>query len=139
MSGGEWAAMITAIGTSIAAILAALAALRNARYSKERVVILQEQIDVLKQAISDKSHEVDLLKEHNIDQDAVLIGRDNQIAELRAENEELRNKISKWHEWGIEMGRVLNQLQLEVGFLHRHSMGETAPLPPNEDEPLREE
>ena len=129
MTGGEVAALITALGGSIAGILMALAALRNARYSKERADILQKQIEVLSKAIVERDQEVTLLKQHNVDQDRVLLDREQQVASLRKENEVLNQKIAKWHEWGVSMGRVLNQLQLEVGWL-QHQPRETAPLPP---------
>lgn len=127
-------ALITALGGSVAGILMALAALRSARYSKERVQVLEKQIEVLSKAIVERDQEIILLQRHNVDQDAILVDREQQIDKLHKENEASNQKIAKWHEWGVSMGRVLNQLQLEVGFLQRRSGGETAPLPPDVEE-----
>lgn len=139
MTGGEIAALITALGGSIGGILMALAALRNARYSKDRVQVLEKQIEVLSKAIVERDQEIISLQQHNVDQDRILLDREQQIASLRKENEMLNQKIAKWHEWGVNMGRVFNGLQLEVGWLQKQLQQqspprETAPLPPDVEE-----
>ncbi len=122
MSSGELAALITALGVSIGAIITSIAALLNARNNKEAADRLREDIKKL--------------HDHNEVQDSILLERESTINKLRAENETqkkvieaLQGKISRWQDWGITVGRLMNELQLEVGYLTSQSKKQTAPLP----------
>ncbi len=130
MSGTEIAALITACGMALAAILTAIAALRNSANSKEVVEKLKGQIAEQDKAIS-------TLKDHNAFQDRLLLDRETKIDALTRENKELRDKINKWQEWGLTVGRLLNETQLEVGYLMQQSKRQTAPLTASRDFPQR--
>lgn len=120
MSSGELAALITAIGVSSAAILTAIAALRNANYSAAKVKDLQEQIVTL-QADNEKLKVANRrARDHSEMQDRIIL--DQQI------------KINKWQAWGQAMGRAFNVMQLEYGALmeqqnKRADRHATGPLP----------
>lgn len=125
---------ISAIGIAIAAIITAFAALRNSSNSKEVVERLKEEVSKLRDKLIEErkvaDEEISKLKDHNTFQDEVLINREKKIDALTAENKELRDKIGKWHEWGLSIGRLLNETQLSVGYLMSNSKKQTAPLPP---------
>jgi hypothetical protein len=95
MTAGDIAALFTAIGMSTAAIITAIAALRNANASAKRVDDLQKENERLKT-------DDDAKTKHNEHQDAVIL--DQAI------------KIEKWHEWGDRIGREFNQMQLRLGM-----------------------
>jgi hypothetical protein len=125
MSGAEIAALITAFGISVAAIITASAALTNARNSKQIVDQLRREIVKL--------------KEHNIHQDKLLVDREVELSRLRHENEVLKEKIRLWHEWGQMIGRAMNEMQLMIGALTSHEQADdttgTTPLPAMPDPP----
>jgi len=119
MSSGEIAALITAIGISSAAILTAIAALINARNSASRVEILQTQIKELQTNNEMLRADNTAKTEHNEIQDRVIFAQSI--------------KISKWYEWGQQIGRALNEQQLIIGALEGSRQSDkkwTAPLPP---------
>jgi hypothetical protein len=107
MATADVALLITAIGGSVAAIITAIAALRNSNANAQRVDMLVKE--------NEKLHaENDAKTKHNEHQDAVIL--DQQV------------KIQKWHEWGISVGRMLNYLQLQVGAQEHRQNLDTLPL-----------
>jgi hypothetical protein len=107
MSTAELAALITAIGVSVAGIITAIAALKNANANALR-------IDDLKKENVQLRAENDAKTEHNKHQDAIIL--DQQI------------KIQKWHEWGLTVGRMLNQMQLQIGEQSKRNVLDTLPM-----------
>jgi hypothetical protein len=104
---GEISAVVTAVGMSLAAIITAIAALRNANANAARVD------DLIKE--NDKLHAENNAKTaHNEHQDAIIL--DQQV------------KIQKWHEWGVSVGRMLKQMQLQIGEQARRNTLDTLPL-----------
>lgn len=121
MTAAEIAALITACGVALAGIITSIAAVISARNSAVMVDRLKDEIRKL--------------HEHNEIQDAALIERESIVNRLTMENrqqkkeiESLQNKIAKWQEWGVTVGRMMNEMQLEIGFL-THSKSKTGPLP----------
>jgi hypothetical protein len=104
---GDIAALITAFGMSMAAIITAVAALRNANANSQRIDDLKKENETL-------HDENDAKTKHNEHQDAVIL--DQQV------------KIQKWQEWGISIGRMMNQMQLQIGEQARRNTLDTLPL-----------
>lgn len=125
MTSGEIAVLVTAVGVSLAAILTSVAALINARNSKDIVERLRAEI--LK------------LQEHNIDQDRLIFDREVELGQLKRENVVLTEKIRLWHEWGQTIGRAMNKMQLMIGYLTTHQQTDSpigiTPLPAMPDPP----
>jgi len=129
MSSSELAGLITALGISIAAVLTAIAALRNTANSKEVV-------EHLRMELTDLTDNITRLKEHNVYQDELLMAREMKIDQLTRERDaanvkitELQEKVNKWQDWGFTMGRMMNQMQLEFAYLtQQYSKHQTAPL-----------
>ncbi len=117
MSSSDVALLITALGGSIAAIITAIAALRNSNYSAAKIADLQEANKKL-EAQNDR-----LLKEnedersHSNYQDEIILDQ--------------HQKIERWQQWGGRIGRQMNQLQLQIGAQQqsKSSMDDTQPLP----------
>lgn len=110
MTGAELAALITAIGVSLAGILTSIAALMNARNNADKIVELQHDNDRLRADNDAKS-------QHNEYQDAVIMDQ--------------QRKIEQWAHWGDRIGRQLNQMQLQLGdpqTSKRRPQDETMPL-----------
>jgi hypothetical protein len=126
MTNAELAALITATGAAIGAILMAIAALINARNNAAKVDILQDRIKSLEKDNEFLRRENEEKSLHNEHQDQVILAQ--QI------------KINKWQEWGQVVGRALNQYQLVVGAYEQQrqhqDVKQTGPLPKlsNEDE-----
>lgn len=134
MTSGEFAALITAIGASLAGILGAIAALVAARNNAARVDALQIENKKLLSRIEELESENKKLRtanddktEHNEKQDRVIL--DQQI------------KINKWQEWGDRVGRQLNEMWLVVGAYeqsrgHKRKWHDTKPIGiPDPDQP----
>lgn len=129
MGAAELAALITALGVSIGAVLTATAAIISARNSAATVEHLKL--------------EVAELQAHNAEQDRALISRESDLNILRRANSDLQarleqkdmeiasliDKIDKWQSWGFNIGRLLNEMQLEIGFLTKKKTGPLPPLP----------
>ncbi len=110
MSGAELAALITAVGVSIASIMTAIAALINAR---NNAAIAAARIDALEKENKDKT-------EHNEFQDAVIFNQ--------------QRKLDQWSKWGDRVGRKMNEMELQIGYQRRKpSKDDTQPIPPNKD------
>jgi len=125
MTSGEIAALVTAFGISLAAILTSIAALINARNSKDIVERLRTEIVKLQDHIAK-------LKEHNIQQDTLLVMREAELDQVKRENAALNKKIELWQEWGQTVGRKMNEMQLMIGYLTQWQADNdagTAPLP----------
>lgn len=123
MSSADIALLITAIGGSAAAIITAIAALRNANANARRVD------DLIKE--NEKLHaENDAKTEHNQQQDAVIVDQQSELNQTR-------HKIDQWHEWGARVGRLMNQMQLQLGSVEamQREQHTTAPLPMLPDPP----
>jgi hypothetical protein len=104
---GDVAALVTAFGMSVAAIITAIAALRNANANAKRVDDLIKENEQLHAENNAKT-------KHNEYQDAIIL--------------EQHVKIEKWHEWGMHIGRVMNQMQLQIGLFSQRSVDDTLPL-----------
>jgi hypothetical protein len=126
MTGTEFAAVIAAIGTllgvGVAGTLTAIAALRNSNYNAGKVKDLEERVSAAERQAKSAKKRVGFLKR-------LLLQRES-------ENNRLLARDKKWQEWGDTVGRLINQLQLEVGALHTqsqqrqdHHHGDTQPLP----------
>jgi hypothetical protein len=126
MTGTEFAAVIAAIGTllgvGVAGTLTAIAALRNSNYNAGKVKDLEERVSAAERQAKSAKKRVGFLKR-------LLLQRES-------ENNRLLARDKKWQEWGDTVGRLINQLQLEVGALHmqnqqrqEHHHGDTQPLP----------
>ena len=136
MSGGEWAALITAIGVSVGAVITAIAALVNARNSAALVEHLRAEM-------TDQTSQIEILKANNLAQNALVMDREVAIGKLQKSNLDLEKRLSEkdseigrlnekirlWQEWGFNVGRIMNEMQLELGFLTRNK-SQTGPLPP---------
>jgi hypothetical protein len=109
MTGAELAALITAIGVSLAGILTSIAALMNARNNADKIAALQKDNDHLRDDNLRKS-------QHNEYQDNVILDQ--------------QRKIDQWARWGDRIGRQLNELQLQMGLQYSRSRpnDETQPL-----------
>jgi hypothetical protein len=101
---GDIAALVTAFGMSMAAIITAVAALRNANANSQRIDDLKKENEQLHAENAAKT-------QHNEHQDAIIL--DQQV------------KIQKWNEWGISVGRRLNQMQLQIGEQAQHTALDT--------------
>lgn len=116
MSPAEIAALIGAA----AAFLTALSAWTNARNSKDVADKLRREVDELKA-------ERKSLLAHNDYQDEILIDRERQIIRLQ-------RKLEQWAAWGQTVGRMMNEMQLQIGYLNQQQGGAalktTTPLPP---------
>src|SRR5512137_1707901 len=122
MSSGELAALITAIGVSLAGIITAIAALRNSNYNATKAKDLEEKIARLETENDRLTADNQLKTAHNEMQDRIIL--DQAI------------KIDKWHAWGQSMGRAFNVMQLEYGAMSahlrkpdKHATGPLTPLP----------
>ena len=125
MSNAELAALITACGVSIAGIITAIAALRNANYSAAKVRDLETQIETLREENESLRAENETLRrdvqherEHSRMQDEIIFNQ--QV------------KIGKWQRWGQEIGRAFNIMQLEYGAVAKQQDADkkqTGPLP----------
>jgi hypothetical protein len=117
MTSGELAALITAIGVSLAGIITAIAALRGANYNALKVKDLETQLASVRA-------ENERIKQQNQQQQQHMNIQDGFILDQQI-------KISKWHDWGQRMGRAFNVMQLEYGTLtqHREDRKQTGPLP----------
>lgn len=118
MSSGELAALITAIGVSLAGIITAIAALRNSNYNALKVKDLEDRVAKLTVENDRLCADNQLKSAHNEMQDRIIL--DQEI------------KIGKWQAWGQSMGRAMNVMQLEYGALTReqkHDRHKTGPLP----------
>jgi hypothetical protein len=103
MSNPELAALITALGVSIAGIITAIAALRNANYNATKAKDLEERINGLRTENKQLQEENKRVKEHSDLQDRVIV--------------EQQGKINKWQVWGDRLGREFNVMQLEYGAI----------------------
>ena len=113
MTSADIALLVTAIGGSLAAILTAVAALRNANANSKRVD------DILK-ANQNLQTEMAQKTEHNEFQDALIL--DQQV------------KLQKWATWGDRVGRNMNEMQLMIGWRQQHGdPDDTLPLPGRKD------
>ena len=128
MTSGEIAALVTAFGVSMAAILTAIAALLNARNGKDIAERLRGSLQDARQEITD-------LQEHNVHQDKLLLVREVELGQMKRENSALNRKVELWQDWGDRVGQTMNQMQLTIGFLTRQQKqqsdenNETARLP----------
>lgn len=137
MSGGEIAAIIAAIktmlGVGLAGTITAIAALRNSNYNAARVSDLEQRITLAEKERKAAHKRITFLKR-------LAMQRESEINRLLSRDE-------KWSAWGDTVGKLINQLQLEVGALqmqllqkegHIHT-GDTQPVPavprPPEDRP----
>lgn len=109
MNSGELAALITAIGVSIAGIITSIAALMNARNSATRVDALEKENKRL-------SDENDKKSFHNEMQDQVIM---DQV-----------HKIGQWQAWGERIGRKMNIMELQIGAYQqrKQSNEDTQPI-----------
>jgi hypothetical protein len=112
MTSGELAALITAIGVSLAGIITAIAALKNSNANAQRFAELTKENEKLHAELDDKT-------EHNDQQDAIIL------------NQQIR--IDKYQIAFDRMGRKMNQMQLQIGQ-YQYSHHETGPLPRLPDE-----
>lgn len=108
---------ISAILMAVAALIGSYAALISARNSAAKIVDLEKENAKLRA-------ENDAKTVHNAQQDAIIM--DQQV------------KIEKWHHWGTHIGRVMNQMQLQIGA-YQHSQHDTLPLPKLPDEKVEDE
>ena len=122
MSSGELAALITAFGVSLGAVVTAIAALRNANYSAAKVADLNQRVAAAEAREVNARRRVNYLKR-------LLLQRES-------ENNRLLAREKNWQRWGDQVGRMLNELQLEVGALQQqisqqqtYKPGDTQPLP----------
>jgi hypothetical protein len=132
MNGTEFAAVIAAVGTllgvGVAGTLTAIAALRNSNYNAGKVKDLEDRVSAAEQQAKVAKRRVGFLKK-------LLLQRES-------ENNRLLARDKKWQEWGDTVGRLINQLQLEVGALHTQIQqrqdhhGDTQPLPPIPQPPV---
>lgn len=138
MSGGEIAAIIAAIGTllgvGIAGTITAIAALRNSNYNAIKITDVEERLEQSEKERRTARKRIRFLEK-------ILMDRESEINRLLS-----RDK--RWSEWGDTVGKLINQLQLEVGALHmqlrkkeeHEHMGDTQPIPavprpPNDERP----
>lgn len=122
MDTAELAALVTAVGVSLAGIMTAVAALVNANNSKQRMDDLEKANQRLVEENKRLSAENDDKTKHNTYQDAVILDQ--------------HRKIEMWHGWGERIGRQLNTMQLAIGAAQQEqkSHKDTRPLTPKPDQ-----
>ncbi len=129
--------------TAVIAIGMALIALFNLRDTVKRstVTLMQTQIDRLSTDLEKRNKVIAALRHQARLRDKVLLDRESQVNRLEM-------KVQLWQHWGDEMGRALNQMQLEIGFLREQEKARgnsagvrhgTAPLPPLNSVDIRRE
>lgn len=136
ISAAEIAALISAFGLAAGAIGGVIVGIINARHNAGLMDQQKKEYEAALEA-SNKKHDVETtqlrmeifaLKEHNRYQDSVAIDRESELIKLQTENKDLKDKIAKWHDWGITIGQMLNQQALEIGRLTQGRF-KTGPLP----------
>lgn len=144
------AALITAFGIAAGAIGGVIVGIINARHNAGLMDQQKKEYEAALEAIEKKhAAEIGLLtlkisavESHSKVQDSALVDRESELNRLtfdnevlrrdnkilRIDNEILNEKIAKWHEWGFEIGHLMNKMYLQLGYLTRGKF-ETGPLP----------
>lgn len=113
MTGADIAGLITAIFMGIAAVITSIAALRSANANHDRVDALEKENTRLRERAKDEH-------EHSEYQDEIIFSQ--------------HRKLDHWAEWGIKIGRKMNQMELEIGQYRYglempRTIHDTQPLP----------
>lgn len=125
-------AIATLLGVGVAGTITAIAALRNSNYSAARIKDLEERFAESEKDRQAARKRVNFLKR-------LLMQRESEINRLLARDQ-------NWTAWGDTVGKMINQLQLEVGALRMQlkqksdHMEDTQPIPatprpPSDDRP----
>ncbi len=145
------AAIVTAIGGFAIGVL-------NFRLNARKSLVeeLRTEIDRLRQDLKeqDTQHRDDLaardtkinrLRRRIRYQARLMLDREKSANRIEAQNKSLLRKIDQFYQWGDQMGRRYNQMELALGDLQAKVNAAdptivhgTAPLPPLPDLPARD-
>jgi hypothetical protein len=125
-------ALATLLGVGVAGTITAIAALRSSNYNAAKITDFEKRLGASEKDRKAARKRVNFLKR-------LLMKRES-------ENNILLARDKNWAAWGDTVGKMINQLQLEVGALQmqlrqkeeHYSAGDTQPIPPIPHSPLED-